>query len=109
MNLWLNVRLQNSHINILFSILLPKSTEKANIWTSILLLDMLRKIIAVLVTIITLWAVKETVVIFTTTDADIVAKRSQLILASLSITIPLVIISLLLWRPKPKADDHEPR
>lgn len=70
---------------------------------------MLRKIIAVLVTIITLWAVKETIVIFTTTDADIVAKRSQLILASLSITIPLVIISLLLWRPKSKKEHHEPR
>ncbi len=69
---------------------------------------MLRKIIAALVTIIALWAIKETFFIFTSTDADIVAKRSQLILASLSITIPLVIISLLLWRPKPKEEDNEP-
>lgn len=70
---------------------------------------MLRKIIAILVTIIALWAVKETFVIFTSTDADIVAKRSQLILASLSISIPLVVISLLLWRPKRTEEDNEPR
>lgn len=70
---------------------------------------MLRKIIAILVTLITLWAIKETIVIFTSTDADIVAKRDQLKLASLSITIPLIIISLLLWRPKPKGEDNEPR
>ncbi|WAC39196.1 hypothetical protein [Pedobacter sp. SL55] len=61
---------------------------------------MLRKIIAVLVTLITLWAIKETVVIFTTTDADIAQKRALLKLVSLSITIPLIIASLLLWRPK---------
>lgn len=70
---------------------------------------MLRKIIAVLVTIIALWAIKETVVIFTSSDADIVARRNQLKLASLSITIPLVIISLLLWCPKPKGEEDEPR
>lgn len=70
---------------------------------------MLRKIIAVVVTVIALWAIKETVVIFTSTDADIVAKRDQLKLASLSITIPLVIISLLLWRPKPKGEGNGPR
>lgn len=68
---------------------------------------MLRKTIAVLVTLITLWAIKETYVIFTSSDADIVAKRDQLKLASLSITIPLIIASLVLWRPKPK--ENEPR
>lgn len=68
---------------------------------------MLRKTIAILVTLITLWAIKETYVIFTSSDVDIVAKRDQLKLASLSITIPLVIASLVLWRPKPK--ENEPR
>ena len=68
---------------------------------------MLRKTIAILVTLITLWAIKETYVIFTSSDADIVAKRDQLKLASLSITIPLIIASLVLWRPKPK--ENEPR
>lgn len=68
---------------------------------------MFRKTIAVLVTLITLWAIKETYVIFTSSDVDIVAKRDQLKLASLSITIPLIIASLVLWRPKPK--ENEPR
>lgn len=70
---------------------------------------MFRKIIAVLITIITLWAIKETVFIFSSSDGAIAAQRAQLKLASLSITIPLIIISLLLWRPKPKGEDNEPR
>ncbi|WP_343534119.1 hypothetical protein [Pedobacter sp.] len=65
---------------------------------------MLRKIIAVLLTIIAIWAIKETIFIFTTSDADIAVKRGQLKLASLSITIPLVIASLWLWRPTPKGE-----
>ncbi|MFN0291171.1 hypothetical protein [Pedobacter helvus] len=68
---------------------------------------MLRKIIAVLVTLITLWAIKETVVIFTTADADIAKNSAFLKLASLSITIPLAIASLLLWRPKQKEESNE--
>ncbi len=65
---------------------------------------MLRKIIALLLTIVAVWAIKETIFIFTTSDADIVAKSGQLKLASLSITIPLVIASLWLWRPTPKGE-----
>ncbi|WP_113664251.1 hypothetical protein [Pedobacter nanyangensis] len=65
---------------------------------------MFRKTIAFLLTIIALWAIKETIFIFTTSEADIAAKRGQLKLASLSITIPLVIASAWLWRPTPKGE-----
>ncbi len=61
---------------------------------------MLRKILAIILTLITLYAIKETVVIFTSSDAEIVSHRKQLILIALSITVPLVIVSLWLWRPK---------
>ncbi|WP_316785457.1 hypothetical protein [Pedobacter frigiditerrae] len=61
---------------------------------------MIRKILAVILTIFTLYAIKETVVIFTSGDVEIVSHRKQLILIALSITIPLVVLSLWLWRPK---------
>ncbi|WP_199121035.1 hypothetical protein [Pedobacter sp. ASV28] len=63
---------------------------------------MLRKILAITCTLITLFAIKETIFIFTTSQTDIVEHRDQLKLVSLSITIPLMIVSLWLWRPKPK-------
>ena len=70
---------------------------------------MLRKIIAVLVTLITIWAIKETFFIFTTSQTDIAAGRHWLILASLSITVPLIIACFWLWKPKYKGEDNEPR
>lgn len=63
---------------------------------------MIRKFLAVLLTILTLYAIKETVVIFTSSDVEIVSHRKQLILIAMSITVPLIILSLWLWRPKPK-------
>lgn len=63
---------------------------------------MIRKVLAVILTIFTLYAIKETVVIFTSSDVEIASHRKQLILIALSITIPLVVLSLWLWRPKPK-------
>lgn len=65
----------------------------------------MRKVFAVLATLITLYVLKETYYIFTTADAEIVKRKSQLILVSLSILIPLIILSLWLWRPKPKSVD----
>jgi hypothetical protein len=64
---------------------------------------MIRKILAVILTIFTLYAIKETVVIFTSSDVEIAGHRKQLILIALSITVPLVILSIWLWRPKPNA------
>lgn len=60
----------------------------------------MRKILAILCTLITLYALKETIFIFTTHDPEILAKKTQLILVAISITLPLVILSLWLWRPK---------
>ena len=61
---------------------------------------MIRKIIAVILTLITLYAIKETVVIFISSDAEIVNHKKQLILIALSITIPLFFLTLWLWKPK---------
>ena len=60
----------------------------------------MRKVFAILFTIITIFAIKETYYIFTSTDAEIVSQRNQLILVALSITIPLAIFTVWLWRPK---------
>lgn len=62
----------------------------------------MRKVIAVICTIITLFALKETVNIFITDEVDIVKQRSIFIVIALSITIPLVILTLWLWKPKNK-------
>ncbi len=62
----------------------------------------MRKVLAIIFTIITVFAIKETVYIFNSTDAEILAHRSQLILVALSITIPLSIFTLWLWRPRPQ-------
>jgi len=70
---------------------------------------MLRKVIAVIVTLITIFAIKETLFIFTTSQADIAASRHWLILASISITIPLIIACFWLWKPKYKEEDNETR
>ncbi|MEE1943486.1 hypothetical protein VRU48_00105 [Pedobacter sp. KR3-3] len=64
----------------------------------------MRKVFAILSTLITLYTLKETYYIFTTTDAEIVKQRDQLILVSLSVVIPLIVLSLWLWRPKPKQE-----
>ena len=64
--------------------------------------NLMRKVLAILFTIITIFAIKETVYIFNSTDAEILSHRSQLILVALSITIPLSIFTLWLWRPRPQ-------
>lgn len=60
----------------------------------------MRKILAILCTLATLYTLKETFYIFTSEDAAIVAQRAILIVIALSITLPLVLLSLWLWRPK---------
>lgn len=67
---------------------------------------MIKKIFALILTLFTLYAIKETVVIFTSADAEIVAHRKQLIPIALSITVPLIVLSLWLWRPKPKNEGN---
>lgn len=65
----------------------------------------MRKVLAIISTIITLLAIKEIYHIFTTTDPEIIKQKGQLILASFSIVIPLLILTLWLWRPKRKQVD----
>lgn len=60
----------------------------------------MRKILAILCTLITIYALKETFVIFTSNDAAIITQRPILIVIALSITIPLALLSLWLWKPK---------
>jgi hypothetical protein len=60
----------------------------------------MRKLFAIIFTVITLLALKETIYIFKSTDAAIVAKKSQLGIAGISISLPLLILSLWLWKPK---------
>lgn len=62
----------------------------------------MRKILAIICTLITLYAVKETFIIFTSKDADIIAQRPILIVIALSICLPLIVLSIWLWRPKNK-------
>lgn len=65
----------------------------------------MRKVLAIISSIITLLAIKETYYIFTTTDPEIIKQKGQLILVSLSIVIPLLILTLWLWRPKREQAD----
>ena len=60
----------------------------------------MRKILAIICTIITLLAIKETIYILTTTDVAIVAKKTQLSIAAISIILPLIVLSLWLWKPR---------
>lgn len=67
---------------------------------------MTKKILAILCSLLTLYALKETYYIFTTTDSEIAKQRDQLILVSLSIVVPLIVLSLWLWRPKPQKEPN---
>lgn len=66
----------------------------------------MRKILAVICTLFTLYAFKETFVIFTSKDAEIATQRPILIVIALSITIPLMVLSLWLWKPKNKQSEE---
>ncbi|WP_231427946.1 MULTISPECIES: hypothetical protein [Pedobacter] len=67
----------------------------------------MRKILAVICTLITLFVLKETVNIFITDEADIVRQRSIFIVIALSISIPLIILTLWLWKPRNNQDQQE--
>jgi len=60
----------------------------------------MRKVFAVICTLITLFVLKETINIFITDETDIVKQRSIFIVISLSISIPMVILTFWLWKPK---------
>ncbi|SDH64480.1 hypothetical protein SAMN05421827_13328 [Pedobacter terrae] len=64
----------------------------------------MRKLFAFLSTIITIFAIKEAVYVFISREADMVKQRPILIVISLSICIPLIVLSLWLWSPGRKKD-----
>ncbi|MGN8057764.1 hypothetical protein ACTJKN_15900 [Pedobacter sp. 22163] len=67
----------------------------------------MRKLFAVLSTVITLFAIKETVYVFTSTDADMVKQKAIMTVIALSITIPLIILTLWLWSPGRKKNGQQ--
>jgi len=67
----------------------------------------MRKLLAVICTIITLFAIKEAVYVFISQEADMVKQRPILIVISLSICIPLIVLSLWLWKPRIKNNDQQ--
>ncbi len=62
----------------------------------------MRKILAILFTLVTIFAIKETFYIFTATDPDIIKKKTQLSIVAISITLPLIVLTLWLWNGKRK-------
>ena len=65
----------------------------------------MRKILAVICTLITLFVLKETFNVFITDEHDIVKQRSIFIVIGLSISIPLIILSFWLWSPGRKNNE----
>lgn len=66
----------------------------------------MRKVFAVICTIITLFAIKEAVYVFTSTEPDMLKQKPIMIVIALSICIPLVILSLWLWSPRKKNNNQ---
>jgi uncharacterized membrane protein (GlpM family) len=60
----------------------------------------MRRFLAILISIITTFAIIETFYIFSATDKDIVSKKAQLSIAAITITLPLVLLSIWLWKNK---------
>jgi hypothetical protein len=66
----------------------------------------MRKALAVLFTIITCFAIKETVYVFSATNAEIGGQRGLMIIVWISITLPLFLFSLWLWKPRPPEQEN---
>lgn len=65
-----------------------------------LLFKIMRRIFAIVSSIITLYAIKEGFTIYFSTEKDVVGQKPILLVIALSIIIPLVLLSLWLWKPK---------
>lgn len=65
----------------------------------------MRKVLAILFTIISLFALKETFYIFNTAEAEIVAHHKQFKIVALSVLIPLTLFTLWLWSGKKKTEN----
>ena len=60
----------------------------------------MKKVLAVIVTIITIFVIKEGYHIFTSTEKDIAGQKPIFMVIAVSLIVPLVLLSLWLWRPK---------
>lgn len=65
----------------------------------------MRKIFAILSTIVTIFAIKEIIFISNTMNVDFAGQRNRLLLVALTITIPLIILTLWLWISKRKTEE----
>lgn len=64
---------------------------------------MMKKVLAIVCTLITLFVLyKEWFLIFGSNDADMAGKKPILIVIALSISLPLIFLSIWLWKPKYK-------
>ena len=57
----------------------------------------MKKIFAVIFTLISIFAIRECYIVFTSLQPDVAAQRNQLILVNLSIIVPLLLFTLWLW------------
>ena len=67
----------------------------------------MRKVFAIITTILTFLALKEGFNLLMSTDKAIAGQKPILIVIAISIILPLLFLSFWLWRPnKKKADDQ---
>ncbi len=62
----------------------------------------MRKVLAFITLAITLFAIREGYFIITSTDKAIAGQKAIWIVIALSIIIPLILLTLWLFKPKPK-------
>lgn len=67
----------------------------------------MRKVFAIISTLITLFVLKETIDVFFTDEADIIKQRGIFIVIWLSIFIPFTILTIWLWGPGNRKKDAE--
>ncbi len=67
----------------------------------------MRKVFALITTVLTFLALKESFNLLMSTDKTIAGQKPILIVIAISIILPLLFLSFWLWRPtKNKADDQ---
>lgn len=70
------------------------------------LFKLMRRIFAIVSSILTLYAIKEGFTIYFSTDKDVIGQKPILLVIALSIIIPLLILSLWLWKPKSQKQEN---
>ena len=60
----------------------------------------MRKVFAIITTVLTFLALKEGFTLMMSTDQDIVGQKPILIVIAISIILPLLFLSFWLWKPQ---------